>query len=602
MRPRQLWILLTFLILLGLVFASIDGRMGRFAGARRVEMPELVELVEAKKVAAIQVRGATIKATLQDGSRVTTVGPERSDHYIRWFADNGVEPSFQRTDEQWIQLAGMIVPTLILAGFVAFMFRQVQAHNGRTLGFGRSRARLHQAAGRKVTFADAAGCDEAKEELAEIVEYLRHPARFSRLGGRIPKGVLLVGAPGAGKTLLARAVTGEAGVPFFSLSGSEFVEMFVGVGASRVRDLFEQARRQAPCIVFIDEIDAIGRQRGGMAGGGQEEREQTLNQLLVEMDGFEPNDTVILMAATNRPDVLDSALLRPGRFDRRVFVAAPDVRGRLAILRVHAARLALAPEVDLGRVARGTPGFTGADIENLVNEAALLAARGEKTAVGQAEFERARDKVAMGAERRSLLLTDAEKQRTAVHEAGHAVVARLVPGCDPVSKITIVPRGLALGATMSLPEAERHTESRSFRLATLALLMGGRSAEEEVYGEQWSGAENDLRRATRLARAMVCESGMSEALGPVSWGPPPVADGWPPPAPEFSTRTAEQIDEEVRRLLDEAHARARAVLSAHRGLLDAVVVALVEHETLDAEAFEAIVKQHAPAAPAVAGG
>jgi cell division protease FtsH len=594
---RQLWILVSFLVLLGMVFSTLDGTLGRIRGTRAVEMPELVGMVERGEVKSISMRGAAITATTTDDQRVTTVGPENSDHYVAWFSEHGVVPSFRRSEEQWVQFAAVVLPTLLMVGLAVFLFRQFQAANGRALNFGKSRARLQAQGGPKITFADVAGCDEAKQELEEIVLFLKDPHRFTRLGGRVPRGLLLMGAPGSGKTLLARAVAGEAGAPFFNLSGSEFVEMFVGVGASRVRDLFDQAKRQAPCIIFIDEIDAIGRNRGVSVGGGHEEREQTLNQLLVEMDGFEPNDAIILIAATNRPDVLDPALLRPGRFDRRVVVPPPDLRGRLGILRVHAARSPLAPDVDLERIARGTPGFSGADLASVVNEAALFAAREGKPHIETVDLDRAKDKVAMGAERRSLLLSPEDRRRTATHEAGHAIVARFVPGCDPVNKITIVPRGFALGLTESLPE-ERHSESRSFRLALLALLMGGRGAEEEVFGEQWTGAENDLRRATRLARSMVCESGMSEALGPVAWGLERGDDVPRFGGPDFSARTAERIDEEVRRLLDDAHATARRVIREHRAALDAVVTALLDTETLDREDFERVVRgAEPPAAP-----
>ena len=590
---RQLWILVSFLVLLGMVFSTLDGTLGRLKGTRAVEMPELVALVEKGNVTAITIRGATIRATTKAGEKLTAVGPERSDHYVAWFTEHGVVPSFKRTEEQWVQLASVVLPSLLMVGLVVFLFRQMQAANGRAMSFGKSRARLQAQGGQKITFADVAGCDEAKQELEEVVLFLKDPQRFTRLGGRVPKGLLLMGGPGSGKTLLARAVAGEAGAPFFNLSGSEFVEMFVGVGASRVRDLFEQAKRQAPCIIFIDEIDAIGRNRGANVGGGHEEREQTLNQLLVEMDGFEPHDAIILVAATNRPDVLDPALLRPGRFDRRVVVPAPDLRGRVGILRVHAARSPLAPEVDIERIAKGTPGFSGADLASLVNEAALFAAREGKPHIEQLDLDRAKDKVSMGAERRSLVLTPEDRRRTATHEAGHAIVARFTPGCDPVNKITIVPRGFALGLTESLPE-ERHTESRSFRLAMLALLMGGRSAEEEVFGEQWSGAENDLQRATRLARAMVRVSGMSAALGPVAWGSHSDDDTPRFGGPDYSARTAERIDEEVRRLLDEAHDRAREVIRANRAALDAVVEALLETETVNGEEFERIVLAATP--------
>ncbi len=476
------------------------------------------------------------------------------------------------------------LPLLLIVGFWVFMARQMQAGGGKAMSFGKSRARLLTENQTRMTFDDVAGIEESKAELEEIIAFLRDPKKFTRLGGRIPKGVLLVGPPGTGKTLLARAVAGEAGVPFFSISGSDFVEMFVGVGASRVRDLFMQGKKQAPCIIFIDEIDAVGRHRGAGMGGGHDEREQTLNQLLVEMDGFESNEGVILIAATNRPDVLDPALLRPGRFDRRVVVPRPDLRGRLAILRVHTRKVPLADDVELEVLARGTPGFVGADLQNLVNEAALLAARREGSRVAMLDFEKAKDKVLMGAERRSMIMSDEEKRTTAYHEAGHALVAMLTKEADPVHKVTIIPRGMALGLTQTLPEADRHSYTRAQMVAIIKYAMGGRAAEEVVFSHFSTGASNDLQRATRLARDMICHYGMSDAIGPVSFEE---ENGDVFLGRDFMTRktysekTAELIDDEVKRMLTGLYDEAKAMLAARRSTLDAIADALLERETLE---------------------
>ena len=485
----------------------------------------------------------------------------------------------------WALLLGAL-PWILIFGFWIFMLRQMQVGGSKAFQFGKSKARLLSGDTPKVTFADVAGADEAKFELQEIIEFLKDPQKFSRLGGRLPKGVLLIGPPGTGKTLLARAVAGEAGRPFFSMSGSDFVEMFVGVGASRVRDLFEQGKAHAPCIIFIDEIDAVGRHRGAGLGGGHDEREQTLNQLLVEMDGFESNDGVILLAATNRPDVLDPALLRPGRFDRQVVVDAPDVRGREGILRVHLKKVPLADDVEISRIARGTPGMSGADLANLVNEAALLAARRGRDKVFMQDLEDAKDKVMLGAERKSLVLSEAERKLTAYHEAGHAVVALRTPGLDPVHKITIVPRGRALGITASLPEEDRHSYSRDYLLANLAMLYGGRAAEELIFGAEkiTTGAGNDIERATGMARRMVVQFGMSEVIGPMAVGDSEqeVFIGREiVQRREISERIAEQVDGEVKRLLDEAYVRARKTLDDHRDLLERIAEGLLERETLD---------------------
>jgi len=488
--------------------------------------------------------------------------------------------------QNWWELLLRTLPWLLIFGFWIFMLRQMQVGGSKAFQFGKSKARLLSGDTPKVTFVDVAGADEAKEELQEIIEFLKDPQRFSRLGGRLPKGVLLVGPPGTGKTLLAKAVAGEAGRPFFSMSGSDFVEMFVGVGASRVRDLFEQGKTHAPCIIFIDEIDAVGRHRGAGLGGGHDEREQTLNQLLVEMDGFESNEGVILLAATNRPDVLDPALLRPGRFDRQVVVDAPDVRGREGILRVHLKKVPLADDVEISRIARGTPGMSGADLANLVNEAALLAARRGRDKVFMEDLEDAKDKVMLGAERKSLVLSEKERELTAYHEAGHAVVALRTPGLDPVHKITIVPRGRALGITASLPEEDRHSYSRDYLLANLAMLYGGRAAEELIFGAEkiTTGAGNDIERATAMARRMVVQFGMSDLIGPMAVGDSEqeVFIGREiVQRREISERIAEQVDGEVKRILDEAYERARNCLEEHRDLLESIANALLERETLD---------------------
>ncbi|MDT5270849.1 MAG: cell division protease FtsH [Acidobacteriota bacterium] len=482
-------------------------------------------------------------------------------------------------------------PVLLLVGFWVFMLRQMQSGGNKALSFGKSRAKLLNNQQKRVTFKDVAGVDEAKEELQEIIEFLKEPQKFQKLGGRIPKGVLLVGPPGTGKTLMARAVAGEANVPFFSISGSDFVEMFVGVGASRVRDLFEQGKKNAPCIIFIDEIDAVGRHRGAGLGGGHDEREQTLNQLLVEMDGFESNDGVIIMASTNRPDVLDPALLRPGRFDRRVVVPRPDVRGREGILKVHTRKIPLGEDVEISVIARGTPGFTGADLANLVNEAALNAARYNKKIVNMADFELAKDKVLMGAERKSMVITNEEKRVTAYHEAGHTLVGLKVPNADPVHKVTIIPRGMALGVTQQLPEGDRHNYSKEYLLGQIAILMGGRLAEEVFLGSITTGASNDIERATELARAMVCEYGMSN-LGPLTFGKKEeqiflgreIAQHR-----DFSEDTAIKIDQEVKKIIGDQYERARDIIQDNRDTMIRLAETLLDRETLDAVQIRRII-------------
>jgi cell division protease FtsH len=492
----------------------------------------------------------------------------------------------------WLIILLNALPLLLLVGFCLFLMRQMQAGGNKALSFGKSRARLLSAQQKKVTFKDVAGTDEAKEELQEIIEFLKDPQKFQKLGGRIPKGVLLVGPPGTGKTLLARAIAGEANVPFFSISGSDFVEMFVGVGASRVRDLFEQGKKNAPCIIFIDEIDAVGRHRGAGLGGGHDEREQTLNALLVEMDGFESNEGVILIAATNRPDVLDPALLRPGRFDRRVVVARPDVKGREEILRVHTRKKPIADDVDLSIIARGTPGFSGADLESLANEAALWAARQNRKFVLMEDFEMAKDKVLMGVERKSLILSDEEKKNTAYHEAGHALVAAMTPGADPVHKVTIIPRGMALGLTMQLPTDDKHSYTKEHLEGMLAVLMGGRTAEEMFLGHITTGAGNDIERATEIARNMVCEWGMSE-LGPLAFGKKEEAIFLGREIAQhrdFSEATAVDIDKEVKRIVNEAYEKAKNIQNSHRDILETIAQGLLEREVLDANEVKLLIE------------
>ena len=510
-------------------------------------------------------------------------------------------------DSSFLTLLLTWSPMLLFLGVWIFFMRQMQSGGNRALSFGKSRAKLTSAQGRKITFRDVAGVEEAKEELQEIIDFLKEPQKFQKLGGKIPKGVLLMGPPGTGKTLLARAIAGEANVPFFSISGSDFVEMFVGVGASRVRDLFEQGKKNAPCIIFIDEIDAVGRHRGAGLGGGHDEREQTLNQLLVEMDGFETNEGVILIAATNRPDVLDPALMRPGRFDRQVVVGRPDVRGREEILKVHVRKIPMAPEVDLSVIARSTPGFSGADLANLVNEAALHAARKDRKAVMQEDFEVAKDKVLMGTERKSLIISDQEKRATAYHEAGHALVAFKLPNADPLHKVTIIPRGRALGVTMQLPVDDRHTYSRDYLQTTIAVLMGGRVAEELKLNQLTTGAGNDFERATEMARKMVCEWGMSEKMGPLTFGKQEeqiflgreIAQHR-----DYSEATAVEIDHEVRRIVVGGYDTARSILEANDDALVRLAEALLEREVLDAEQITSLVegRELAPLLPKPSDG
>ena len=562
--------------------------------------------VERGEVNDVTIKGNDIAGRLADNSAFRTYTPDDKD-MIGLLRKQGVKITAKPAEGNpwYIQALFSWLPMLLFIGVWIFFMRQMQGGGAKALSFGKSRARLLSDKQNQVTFADVAGVDEAKEELQEIIEFLKDPQKFQKLGGRIPKGVLLMGSPGTGKTLLARAIAGEANVPFFSISGSDFVEMFVGVGASRVRDLFEQGKKNAPCIIFMDEIDAVGRHRGAGLGGGHDEREQTLNQLLVEMDGFESNDGVMLIAATNRPDVLDPALLRPGRFDRQVVVARPDVRGREGILKVHTKKIPLGPDVDLQVLARGTPGFSGADLANLVNEAALFAARTSKKLVEMSDFENAKDKVLMGVERKSLVISPKERRITAYHEAGHALVAKLLPGTDPIHKVTIIPRGRALGVTQQLPSEDKHNYSKEYLLNDITTLYGGRIAEEVVFGSQevTTGAMNDLERATEIARKMVCEWGMSERMGPLQFGKREemiflgreIAQHQ-----DYSEQTAMEIDREVRRIVMENFERAKALIQCRLETLHGLAEALLEREVLNGLEIDAIVKGTGSPAPAAA--
>ncbi len=554
------------------------------SGAAKVPFTEFMNKVNDGQILSVTMQGQSLTARTADNKTLQTFAP-RDASIVNQLMEKKIEIRVEPPEESPWYMTMLVswFPMLLLIGVWIFFMRQMQNTGGKAMNFGRSRARLLNQDNAKVTFADVAGVDEAKDELSEVVEFLSNPKKFTRLGGRIPKGVLLVGPPGTGKTLLARAVAGEAGVPFFSISGSDFVEMFVGVGASRVRDLFVQGKKNAPCLIFIDEIDAVGRQRGAGLGGGHDEREQTLNQLLAEMDGFESNEGVILIAATNRPDVLDPALLRPGRFDRQVVVPTPDLRGRKRILEVHTRRTPLDPSVDLEVLARGTPGFSGADLENLVNEAALQAAKLNQEELDMRDFEYAKDKVLMGRERRSLILSDDEKRITAYHEGGHALAARLLPGSDPVHKVTIIPRGRALGVTMQLPEEDRHGYSRNYLRNNLVVLLGGRVAEELIMDDITTGASNDIERVTKMARKMVCEWGMSETIGTLSIGETGeevfIGREWVQNK-NYSEDTAKLVDAEVKRIVEEAHERCRKLLQDNVETLHRIAGALLERETI----------------------
>ena len=587
-KNLTLWIVISLMmILLFQIFKKETRQTGQLSYS------QFLTMVEQGEVSRVTIQGDKISGISNQGQSFRTFAPKDLE-LIKILRNKGIEIT-ARPDETSPWYMTVLVswfPMLLLIAVWIFFMRQMQAGGGKALSFGKSRARLVTDEKDKVTFDDVAGIQESKEELHEIIEFLRDPKKFTRLGGRIPKGVLLVGAPGTGKTLLARAIAGEAGVPFLSISGSDFVEMFVGVGASRVRDLFAQGKKNAPCIIFLDEIDAVGRHRGAGLGGGHDEREQTLNQLLVEMDGFESNEGVILISATNRPDVLDPALLRPGRFDRQVVVPVPDIRGRESILKVHTKKTRIADGVDLSVIARGTPGFTGADIENMVNEAALLAARRNKDKIDMSDLEDAKDKVLMGTERKSMIISDEEKRTTAYHEAGHTLVAKLLPNTDPIHKVTIIPRGRALGLTQQLPLDDKHTYTKDYLLNNISILMGGRISEEIALNTQTTGASNDIERATEIARKMVCEYGMSEKLGPLSFGKKEeeiflgreIAQHR-----DYSEDTARKIDLEVNNLISESYQKTHKLIEDNIDTLNNLAKALLERETLDSHEIEEII-------------
>ncbi len=592
MNPLQKNVALWLVVSLIFIFAYHLFNQPK-ATHENVIFSDFISYVDKGQVQEVIIQGENITGKLGTGKSFKTFAPQDPE-LIPLLKEKGVRIVAKPLDDSpWFMTVLVSwFPMILLIGVWIFFMRQMQSGGGKAMAFGKSRARLQTDKSKKITFADVAGIDEAKSELQEVIDFLKDPKKFTRLGGRIPKGLLLVGSPGTGKTLLARAIAGEADVPFFSISGSDFVEMFVGVGASRVRDLFTQAKKNAPCIIFIDEIDAVGRHRGAGLGGGHDEREQTLNQLLVEMDGFESNEGVILVSATNRPDVLDPALLRPGRFDRQVIVPLPDVRGREKIFVVHTQKTPLAPDVDLAVIARGTPGSSGADIENLVNEAALYAARTGKDLVSMSDFEFAKDKVLMGSERKSMVISDEEKRNTAYHESGHALVARLLPGTDPIHKVTIIPRGRALGLTQQLPIDEKHTYNRQFLLSNITILLGGRAAEKLVMHEFTTGAGNDIERATNLARKMVCEWGMSDRMGPLSYGKKEeqiflgreIATH-----KDYSENTAVKIDEEVTGIVTDSYEKALEILSEHMEILHRIAAELLEKEVLNMPELDALI-------------
>jgi cell division protease FtsH len=615
MKPSQKTVALWLVLIL--LFASLFKVFDTGSRHRKeIKFSEFVQYVKDGKVTEVTFKadnlivGAFKEGTSSDGRKLfETIGDTENAKVFEILEKNNIIPNYDRVERTpvWQQVLISWFPLLLLFVFFFLFMRQIQVGGGKAMSFGKSKARLLSESNNKVTFKDVAGADEAKQELEEIIAFLKDPKKFTRLGGRIPKGVLLMGSPGTGKTLLARAIAGEAGVPFFSISGSDFVEMFVGVGASRVRDLFEQGKKHAPCIIFIDEIDAVGRHRGAGLGGGHDEREQTLNQLLVEMDGFESNEGVILIAATNRPDVLDPALLRPGRFDRRVVVAPPDVKGREAILKVHTRKTPMSTDVVLSVVARGTPGFSGADLENLVNEAALLAARANKKFLEMKDFEEAKDKVLMGVERKSMVLSESEKRSTAYHEAGHTLVGKFLPGTDPVHKVSIIPRGMALGVTQTLPNEDRLSLPRDRAENRIAVLMGGRVAEELIFKEKTTGAGNDIERATDIARRMVCEWGMSDVLGPITFGKKEEAIFLGREIAQhrdYSEQTAQMIDREVRDIVERNYRRAKEILTTQSQILHNLAQALLEHETLDGVDVDRVVnglKVERPAATVASG-
>ena len=599
LRSLVFWAVLVVVVVLIWNFSSQLGQ-----AAEPTPFSEFLRWVESGQVDQVDLAGNEITGVQTSGERFRTYAPPQYEGLVNRLVERDVTVTAKEaTTSPWATLLYSWAPILLIIGFWIFFMRQVQSGGNKALSFGKSRAKLSTSSQKKVTFKDVAGVDEPKEELQEIIEFLKEPQRFQKLGGRIPKGVLLMGPPGTGKTLLARAVAGEANVPFFSISGSDFVEMFVGVGASRVRDLFEQGKKNAPCIVFIDEIDAVGRHRGAGLGGGHDEREQTLNQLLVEMDGFESNEGVILVSATNRPDVLDPALLRPGRFDRRIVVNRPDVKGREGILAVHTRKIPLSDDVDGHVLARGTSGFSGADLANLVNEAALNAARYNQKVVRMRDFEFAKDKVLMGSERRSMIISDEEKQVTAIHEAGHALLTVLLPHADPIHKVTIIPRGMALGLTQQLPVDDKHNYSRDYLEDQIAILLGGRIAEELTRGDITTGAGNDLDRATDLGRKMVCEWGMSESMGPLTFGKKEeqIFLGRDfSQHQDYSEDTAIQIDQEVKRIVVRNYDRARNALEGHRSELTHIAEELLIREVLDADQVRRIAKGETLEAPVAA--
>jgi len=586
---KNLALILLFFVISVLVFNLFNAVN---QSAKQLQFSEAMDRIANGEVNNVTIKGLEMTGTLKTGEAFKTNLLDYPD-LVKDLRTKGVKINAEPIKESaWTSFLVIWAPLILMALWFFFIMRNMQMGGNKAMSFGKSKAKLLNDSAKKVTFNEVAGMDEAKVEVQEIIEILKDPQKFQRLGGKIPKGVLLVGPPGTGKTLLARAIAGEAGVPFLSISGSDFVEMFVGVGASRVRDLFEQGKKNAPCIIFIDEIDAVGRHRGAGLGGGHDEREQTLNQLLVEMDGFESNDGVILVAATNRPDVLDPALLRPGRFDRQVVLPRPDLNGRIGVLKVHTQKIKLAPNVDLEAIARGTPGLSGAELANLVNEAALLAGRLSKTQVENEDFDRAKDKILMGLERKTMLISDEEKRITAVHEAGHTIVAKLIPGTDPVHKVSIIPRGMALGVTLQLPMADKYHYTREFLLNDIAIFMGGRAAEEIVLQQMTTGARSDIERATSMARKMVTEWGMSDKLGPLSYGKKEeqiflgreIAQHR-----DYSEQTAIGIDEEVKRIVSENYERAKRLITERKETLDTLTAALLEKETLDAAEIDAII-------------
>ncbi len=590
-------------LVIGLVLMTVFNQFNtRQVAQSTMEYSQFIDEVGKGTIAKVVIEGRVLKATTTDGRKLTTYAPPDL-WMVSDLLKNGVKIEAKPEEEQSFLMSIFVswFPMLLLIGVWIFFMRQMQGGGrGGAFSFGKSKARLLDESTNTITFADVAGCDEAKEEVSELVDFLRDPSKFQKLGGRIPKGVLLVGNPGTGKTLLAKAIAGEAKVPFFSISGSDFVEMFVGVGAARVRDMFENAKKHAPCIIFIDELDAVGRQRGAGLGGGNDEREQTLNQMLVEMDGFEGSVGVIVIAATNRPDVLDPALMRPGRFDRQVVVPLPDIRGREQILVVHMRKVPLSPDVKADIIARGTPGFSGADLANLVNEAALFAARANKRLVDMEDFEKAKDKIMMGAERRSMVMNEDEKRNTAYHESGHAVVAKLMPKSDPVHKVTIIPRGRALGLTMQLPEEDRYAYDRVYLMSRIAVLFGGRIAEELFMDQMTTGASNDFERATQMARDMVTRYGMSDALGPMVYGENEgeVFLGRSVTTHKnMSEATMEKVDHEIRRIIDQQYALARRLLEDNRDKVEAMAHALLELETIDSDQIDDIMNGKPPRPP-----